>query len=689
MNNDVQHAYTSFHNDFRHIYDSCFPIRVFKPGYKSRKPWLSEGIKSAIKKKNNLYRRQKKTKNTEHEKTYKKYRNRLNKIISNAERAHYQQLLSDNKSNLKKSWQILKEVINKKKSTSLCSKFTVNNNVTTDKVKIADGFNNFFINIGPTLAKKIPRDTRSPTEYMKNRVTEQMVVEPVVEDEVESIIKSLKDGSPGWDAISSQVVKTTYRSFIQPITHIVNLSLMTGIFPTELKIARVTPLFKSADSTLFSNYRPVSVLPLFSKILERLMYTRLLSFLNKHKVLYLYQFGFRSFHSPNLALILLVDKISQALENGEYVLGLFLDFSKAFDTVNHDILYEKLEFYGIRGVPLSWFKSYLTDRKQYVEYNNAQSSMDIIKCGVPQGSILGPLLFLIYINDLAGVSEKLFALLFADDSNIFLSGKDPDELIRTMNEEMVAVVDWLNLNKLSLNLKKTHFIIFSRKREKVDVTENVIVNNSIIDRIDKTKFLGVIIDQHLSFLSHISYLKGKVARGIGILRKARMYFTQETLKTLYNSFVYPYFTYCIEVWGNVYSTNLDPLFKMQKWAVRVVTCTKRRDSTAPLFDELKLLKLNDIYVYFVTLMMYKYHHNCLPQVIQNLFVRNNTIHQYPTRQPLHVPLSRTNLTSRNVRVTGVKLYNHFFHILKWDVFYVTFKYNFKKYLLQNDTTSLL
>ena len=546
-----------------------------------------------------------------------------------------------------------------------------------------------FINIGPTLAKKIPNDNRSPTEYMKKRVSEQMVIEPVIENEVESIIKALKDGSPGWDAISAQVVKTTYQSFLQPLTHIVNLSLMTGIFPKELKIARVTPLFKSVDSTLFSNYRPVSVLPLFSKILERLMYNRLLSFLNEHKVLYLYQFGFRSFHSPNLALILLVDKISQALESGEYVLGLFLDFSKAFDTVNHDILYEKLEFYGIRGLPLTWFKSYLNDRKQYVEYNNAQSSMDTIKCGVPQGSILGPLLFLIYINDLADVSEKLFALLFADDSNIFLSGNDPDELIRTMNEEMVAVVDWLNINKLSLNLKKTHFIIFSRKKEKVDVTENLIVNNSIIDRTDKTKFLGVIIDQHLSFLSHIRYTKGKVARGIGILRKARMYFTQETLKTLYNSFVYPYFTYCIEVWGNVYSTYLDPLVKMQNWAVRVITFKKRRDSATPLFDELKLLKLNDIYVYFVTLMMYKYHQDCLPQVIQNLFVRNNTIHQYPTRQQLHVPISRSNLTSRNVRVTGVKLYNHFFHILNWDVFYVTFKYNFKKYLLQNDTTSLL
>ena len=521
------------------------------------------------------------------------------------------------------------------------------------------------------------------------KFTNLYTIKPVVEDEVESIIKTLKDGSPGWDTISSQVIKTTYQSFILPLTHVVNLSLMTGIFPTELKIARVTPLFKSGDSTLFSNYRPVSVLPLFSKIFERLMYNRLLAFLNEHKVLYLYQFGFRAFHSPNLALMLLVDKISQALESGEYVLGLFLDFSKAFDTVNHDILFTKLEFYGIRGIPLTWFKHYLHDRKQYVEYNNSQSEMDVIKCGVPQGSILGPLLFLIYINDLACVSEKVFALLFADDSNMFLSGNDPDELIRTMNEEMITVVDWLKLNKLSLNLKKTHFILFSRKRKKVELKEELIVNNAIIDRTDKTKFLGVIIDQHLSFLSHISYTKGKIARGIGILKKSRYYFTRDTLKTLYNSLVYPHFTYCIEVWGNVYSTHLDSLYKLQKWAIRIITCKKRSDHTSPLFNSLKLLKLKEMYVYFVTLLMYKYHHTCLPQVIQSLFVRNSAIHEYPTSTPLHVPLARSNLSSRNVRTTGVKLYNHFHRILNWDVLYVTFKYNLKKYLLENDTTSLL
>ena len=266
-----------------------------------------------------------------------------------------------------------------------------------------------------------------------------MAIMPIIKNDVIDIIKNLKVSSPGWDSISAVVVKATYPCFIESLTYILNLSVMYGVFPSELKLAKVTPLYKANDPMMFSNYRPVSVLPVFSKILERIMYNQLLSFINKHKLLYAYQFGFRINHAPELALLCLVDKVSDALENGEYVLGLFLDFSKAFDTVNHEILFAKLEFLGIRGICLQWF----INREQYVVYNDALSSRQRITCGVPQGFILGPLLFLLYINDLANASDVIYSLLFADDSNMFITGKNPDDLVIKMNAEIVKVVDWL------------------------------------------------------------------------------------------------------------------------------------------------------------------------------------------------------------------------------------------------------
>ena len=239
---------------------------------------------------------------------------------------------------------------------------------------IANGFNEFYVNIGPALAGKIPTGKSDPITYIKNGISNTIFLRPVNEAEVEDILKSLKNAGPGWDGISARIVKLSYKYYLVPLVIICTLSLIHGVFPNELKIAKVIPLYKGGNARLFVNYRPVSVLSIFSKIYERLMYNRLSEFIELNDILYRLQFGFRKRHSTSVALMVLTDKITKALNDGEYVLGVFLDFSKTFDLVNHEILLRKLYCYGIRGVAHDWRKSYLSNRYQYVVYNEVESS---------------------------------------------------------------------------------------------------------------------------------------------------------------------------------------------------------------------------------------------------------------------------------------------------------------------------
>ena len=282
-------------------------------------------------------------------------------------------------------------------------------------------------------------------------------------------------------------------------------------------------------------------------------------------------------------------------------------------------------------------------------------------------------------------------ILFADGTNMFLTGKDPDDLVRKMSQEMINVVDWLKLNKLSLNLSKTHFVLFRRKRNMVRLNEELIIDNVKINKVDNTKFLGVYLDECLTFQKHIGYIKGKVSRGIGVLCKCKSVLNENYLRILYNTILYPYFTYCVEVWGSTYSTYLDPLIKAQKWAIRIIAGAKRYDHTAPLYERLKLLDVRKIYLYFIQLFMYKYKFHLLPAFFDNLFVVNSAIHNHETRQKnqLHPPRIITMPFSRTVRVAGVHSYNYFSTKIDMDVTYGVYKKHIKKHLLELNDTSVI
>ena len=396
-------------------------------------------------------------------------------------------------------------------------------------------------------------------------------------------------------------MKAVSKHIVKPLTHVYNLSFVTGIVPSELKKAVVTPIFKSNDKKSFSNYRPISVLPCFSKILEKLMYKRVVKFLDKHSILSENQYGFRKKRSTNLAIMELVTKISKAIDDKEYTMGVFLDLSKAFDTVNHNILLYKLEHFGIRGVVLEWFKNYLSNREQIVKYKLTVSNGLTIKCGVPQGSVLGPLLFLIYVNDITKSSQILSFILFADDTNLFFSHKDPETLYKTMNQEP-------------------------------------------INQVNYTKFLGLYIDEELTWKYHINHVTMKVAKMTGIMAKARHFLPLKTLLTLYNTMIYPYLTYCNIIWASTYPTRLKPILRIQKKFIRIITFANYTEKSGPLFKSLKILKIFELNTYLTAVFMYSYNHDKLPAFFDNFFQTNESIHSHNTRSSskVHIEFRRTN-----------------------------------------------
>ena len=450
----------------------------------------------------------------------------------------------------------------------------------------------------------IPSSQLDPCHFINVSHSSSFFLEPVSPIEVSYHIKNLKNSKENINTISVPMLKENHDLFSNIFADLINACFQTGTFPKIFKKAIVLPLYKKDDNDILSNYRPISKLPTISKIIEKCLKSRLLSYFTSNNLLNQVQFGYQPGLSTQDAILYLTEKLYSNLHSKLSSVAIYIDFSKCFDTLNRSILLKKLAAYGIRGIPLSLFSSYLDERYQSVCVNGALSDFQRINTGVPQGSVLGPILYLIYVNELPNLSDQFTSCLFADDTTLIFENKNQNDLLSSSNIGINLFYSWCCANRLSINTSKTKSMLFSNTLRPPDVAE-IYMNGTKIDYASSIRFLGLIMDDKLKFNNHINLIKEKISKNAGVLYRLKQVVPHQTLVSVYRCFVECYLNYCITVFGNAYHCHINQLETAQKKCVRIIANQPPLSHTNPLFSELKLLKLSDIYKYNIAIYMYK------------------------------------------------------------------------------------
>ena len=682
ISDDLNTNYDAFHMKIYQLYNKHFPIVTKTISHKQAShPWVTPYLISAINNKNISYKNYKLGHLSWEE--YKVIRNSTQSIIKASKRSYYINLFNNFKSNTKKLWESLNKLTKASCPNRSTTSIILNNSILTKSKDIANTFNTFFAEIASNLDSKLPKAQTDPLQYLQGNFPNSMTVPEITLLDVAKIIKTLKSKKCGTEDFAPFIIKENSHLLAQPLAFLFNQSISSGKFPDTLKAARIIPLHKKGPKTDINNYRPISLLNIFSKIFEKIMKTHLVSFLERNSVLSKTQFGFQAGKSTLDALIKFSTEVYSQLDCSEFLLSIFVDFSKAFDTVPHELLLKKLDFYGIRGLINDWFADYLSGRTQItiIEGKNSQSAQ--VTLGVPQGSVLGPILFLLFVNDLPNFSDVLTSILFADDANMYLKGKDPQQLIITANSELFKLYLWCIANRFSINALKTVFILFGNVAP-TSLPPLVIKSGfsyETIQRVDKTKFLGVLYDNKMSFKFHVDGLVQRISRTSALIYQLKELLPSYVLKTIYHAHVGSQLNYCNIIWSGAYMTTLMPLIRLLKRIIRNITHSDFLAHTAPLFQEAKILDFSNLRRLCLAVYFLKY------QVYNDNKLNRN--HNYYTRHKdnLRLPDHRSRLFRHSFICESVEVWNDLTHSPLIDIDSIntlhTFRARVKKYLLSN------
>lgn len=589
------------------------------------KKWMTPGLLKCIRRRDALHTRARKFPNdVSAQNKYKLYRNYCGNILQKVKINYEKKMLLENKNNIKKTWETVKSICSIK-----CSK---NSNeellkIGPNQLESLNKVNSYFSSIGENLANimlersgQTESNLANGTDFRSTIATcSSLFLYPTDEIEIVKLIGSLKSSSAiGHDSLSNNILKETKYIIANPISYICNLSISTGTVPSELKIANVIPIYKAGKSIDPANYRPISLLGTLSKIIEKVVNVRLLKYFESNGLLAENQYGFRSGKSTEDAVTNLVNFTIGKINDSQKCLGVFLDFAKAFDTVSRPILLKKLEMLGVRGIALDWFRSYLSDRNQRVSIGDSVSDYAEIKFGVPQGSVLGPTLFLAYINDLCStklINARIFT--FADDTAIIFYANSWDRLRYVAQKGLDNVSEWLQRNLLHANISKTKLIPFSITNssappENLELKLHCCPNKDPLqcqceqlEQVRTIKYLGIVIDQNFSWLAQVEALSKRLKKLMHIFKKLSTVADLDLIKMIYLSLCQSVLNYCIAVWGATCKSHLLKLERVQRAILKIAYRLPRRYPTDKLYTECQVLSVRQLYISSAILLFHR------------------------------------------------------------------------------------
>lgn len=650
--------------------------------------WFTDDIKKMI------FERDKCHKNKQFEK-YKVLRNKVTAAIRKSKRNFFNNAINE-KTDSKHLWRNINDIANLGKSNNMVlpDKLIVNNQVSEGMFDIINELNKHFVNIS-NIVDKVEFSNLNFAKLKQNLDHKLKFIEFNIDFisalEVKQIIDKLDSNkATGLDEIGPRILKHCGDYITPIIANIINNSIKKGIFPECLKSARVLPIYKSGDKNDPSNYRPISILCTLSKIFEKHVAIQLQDFFKKTNIIHKKQSGFRKHHSCNTALTHLIDTWLKEIDSGKYIGSVFLDLRKAFDLVDHQILINKLKLYHFSDLAVQLFKSYLSNRTQVIQVENYQSNAKVVTSGVPQGSILGPLLFLIYINDLADACPGVNLELFADDSTLYKSGYNLPEIESNLQENLTLITRWCKTNNMLLHPTKSKcMLIGSRYKLKSVNSLQLFLENVQLENVSCQKLLGICIDNNLKWDVQIDNVCKNINSKINLLKKIKYFLNRQSRMMFYNGYILPIMDYCCHIWGKENKGSVNKIIKLQLRVGKIILDLSQKSDPKTIMSELKILSFNQRCQYHAAVLVYKTLNNMSPNYMSELLkTAENDFYNLRSQSNKQIMLrytSRTNYFKDTFQYYGMKIWNAIPINIRNSGKINTFKSNYKKYLSNNYT----